>query len=667
MKNILGLIFLAVLSLSLYNCSGREASQNLSARGFDSVFNNIIVSNLPKARLLVDSLEQSSADSMSQSLAETYRAICNLAEYKLESVHLMCDRVEKFISRQSIGKAERYRIAMRNICTAKGIAYSYSRDVDLATKYLKAAIGFEETKRLPQAYLNLADNYNQNGQYVNAAECYRRALQINDSLGKIVRPDLIYNGLAMSYINISAFEEAEKNLDKAKESLSQMSSYDKYILYNNYGNLYYYTGEYDKAHNSFKHAFKFIKKSGSGTLESVVPLFNLAEINILLHEPDSAEVCIDTLEKSLRGKDIPVFSQHLKTLEMALAIEQNNLPLATNIMESFTENVLPPELHRIRSRYMQQYYEKSGLYKEAYALAKNNYSIRDSIDRTQYRVKIADIYIRYKQDTTLISKQNLLVVKDEQLRRSRTFWFSVATILVVLLIAIYLFSRHQREKMMARYIHKIFKLRMENIRNCLSPHFTFNVLNREISSYEEDDPRRKNLYSLAKILRRCVELSSQMTVTLSEELDFVDAYVQLECSRWGDRFEYIKRISDDIDLEREIIPSMFLQIPVENAIKHGLRGIEKKRRLAIEISKNDKGILLVVKNNGIKYMSQMVTSGTGTGLKVIYQTIAFLNSRNVNKIELFISTNKSEEGVEEGAKVEILIPNNYNYQAIQTE
>ncbi len=208
---------------------------------------------------------------------------------------------------------------------------------------------------------------------------------------------------------------------------------------------------------------------------------------------------------------------------------------------------------------------------------------------------------------------------------------------------------------------------MENIRSCLSPHFTFNVLNREISSYEEDDPRRKNLYSLAKILRRCVELSSQMTVTLSEELDFVDAYVQLECSRWGDRFEYIKRISDDIDLEREIIPSMFLQIPVENAIKHGLRGIEKKRRLAIEISKNDKGILLVVKNNGIKYMSQMVTSGTGTGLKVIYQTIAFLNSRNVNKIELFISTNKSEEGVEEGAKVEILIPNNYNYQAIQTE
>lgn len=93
MKNILGLIFLAILSLSLYNCSGRGASQNLPAKGFDSVFNNIIVSNLPKARLLVDSLEQSSADSMSQCLAETYRAICNLAEYKLDSVHLICDRV----------------------------------------------------------------------------------------------------------------------------------------------------------------------------------------------------------------------------------------------------------------------------------------------------------------------------------------------------------------------------------------------------------------------------------------------------------------------------------------------------------------------------------------------------------------------------------------------
>lgn len=667
MKNILVLIYSVLLSLSLYNCLGGAESHRVSSRDFDSVFNEVISRNLAEAKLLVDSIEKISTDSLSLCLAETYRAICYLTEYKLDSVHIICDKAENYILSHHKEKKEQYRIAVKNICTARGIAYSYSRDVDLATKYLKAAIGFEEVKRLPQAYLNLADNYNQNGQYVNAAECYRRTLQINDSLGKIVRPDFIYNGLAMSYINISAFRDAEIYLDKAKESLPQMSSYDKYILYNNYGNLYYHVEDYDRACKNFKEAYGFIKEAGLGSLESSVPLFNLAETYILLHKPDSAELFIDTISKAIKGKNIPVFNQHLKTLEMALATERNKLPIAAKVMQSFSENVLTPELSRIRSRYMQQYYEKAGLYKEAYALAKKNYSLTESIDRTQDRVKIADIYIRYRQDTTLINKQNLLVVKDEQLQRSRTFWFSVATILVVLLVAIFFITRRQRDKMIARHINKISKLRMENIRNCLSPHFTFNVLNHEIANYEEDDPRRRNLYSLAKILRRCVELSSQMTVTLSEELDFVNAYVQLECNRWGDDFKYVKRISEDIDPEAVIIPSMFLQIPVENAIKHGLRGIDKNRILELDISKDNNGIRLVVKNNGLKYRPQMITSGTGTGMKVIYQTIAFLNSKNVSKIEMSISANTSPEGAEEGAMVEIFIPSNYNYQVIQTE
>lgn len=667
MKNITILILSIILSMSLYNCGGRGKPVSGSAWKFDSTFNEFVGRNLPKAKSLVDSLEKTSQDSVTQYLAKTYRAICFLAEYQLDSVHIICDRAEKFFTSDRHFNKEQYRVAMKNICTSKGIAYSYSRDVDSATKYFEAAIRYEELRNLPQAYLNLADNLNQNGRHVEAAEWYRRTMQINDSVGNVIRDDFIFAGLAMSYMDISAFDEAEKYLNKAKDNLSMMSCYDKYILYNNYGNLYYYQRKYEKARGNFIEAYNNIVKSGSSALERSVPLFNLAEIYILQHKADSAEMCIDTIGDIIAGTEAPVFRQHLKTLKMALATERNNLPLAAQTIESFSENILTPELDRIRNRYLQIYYEKAGLFKEAYVIAKSNYNITDSINRTKDKVKIDDIYIRYKQDTMLINKQNQLVVKDEQLRRSRTFWFSTAIILVLLIVVIFYNSRRQRDKIIARHIQKISKMRVENIRNCLSPHFMFNVINHEIATYEEDDPHRKNLLSLSKILRRCVELSSQMTVTLAEEIDFVDAYIQLECSQWCDDFSYNLKLSEGIDVNSVIIPSMFLQIPVENAIKHGFSGCGMNRRLDIEIIKEVNGIRLVVINNGMAYKPQMITSGTGTGMKVIYQTIAFLNSFNVSKIEVLIRANKSAEGKEEGARLEIFIPSNFNYQTIQTE
>ena len=68
---------------------------------------------------------------------------------------------------------------------------------------------------------------------------------------------------------------------------------------------------------------------------------------------------------------------------------------------------------------------------------------------------------------------------------------------------------------------------MENIRNRLSPHFMLNLLNQEIQTVEQENQRDK-LYLFARLLRRNLEISEQNRITLTEELDFVDSYIQLE-------------------------------------------------------------------------------------------------------------------------------------------
>ena len=71
--------------------------------------------------------------------------------------------------------------------------------------------------------------------------------------------------------------------------------------------------------------------------------------------------------------------------------------------------------------------------------------------------------------------------------------------------------------------HMINTLRMENIRNRVSPHFIFNVLNREINSHSNG--YSENMRQLVKLMRRNLELTEHLCVTLDEELDFVHTYI----------------------------------------------------------------------------------------------------------------------------------------------
>lgn len=106
---------------------------------------------------------------------------------------------------------------------------------------------------------------------------------------------------------------------------------------------------------------------------------------------------------------------------------------------------------------------------------------------------------------------------------------------------------------------------------------------------------------------------------------------------------------------------MFIQIPVENAIKHGLRGIEGERRLNISCRRCNDGLQIVVVNNGLGYKPQMFSSGTGTGMKAIYQTILLLNKRNSRKITFDIGEAFPESSGNQGTRVQIFVPDNFSF------
>ena len=83
-----------------------------------------------------------------------------------------------------------------------------------------------------------------------------------------------------------------------------------------------------------------------------------------------------------------------------------------------------------------------------------------------------------------------------------------------LVVFVYMYNKRQRFLLQMKSQNMIATLRMENIRNRVSPHFIFNILNREMGNYT--DEQAGNMRGLVKLMRRNLELTEQLCVTMAE-------------------------------------------------------------------------------------------------------------------------------------------------------
>jgi len=199
---------------------------------------------------------------------------------------------------------------------------------------------------------------------------------------------------------------------------------------------------------------------------------------------------------------------------------------------------------------------------------------------------------------------------------------------------------------------------MQNIREKISPHFLFNVLNNEINQHPESTSEHQRLIRLTRLLRKGLDLSNRFAIPLSEELDFVSNYVAL-LQDTGKQFTFSLHKKGNVDDLQ--IPSMMIQIPIENAIKHGFVNLNQAGHIDLIIEEAGQGVHIHINNNGHKYTpfapSSNKLESTGTGLRIIYQSIQLLNTHNKEKITFQILPGK-----EEGTAISIFIPYHYSYE-----
>ena len=153
-------------------------------------------------------------------------------------------------------------------------------------------------------------------------------------------------------------------------------------------------------------------------------------------------------------------------------------------------------------------------------------------------------------------------------------------------------------------------------------------------------------------------------ISLQEELDFIKSFIELERPSLKDDFCFQIDMATTINPSKVILPSMLLEIPVENAIKHGLMGLDMQQKLNISISEDTDDVIIYVCDNGRGFNLQSIKdpiNSTGTGLKVLLQTIQMLNQYNKRPLFFHIGNMRDKQEKTSGCQVEIRIPKLYKF------
>ena len=585
---------------------------------------------------------------------------------QLDSAQIVIQQIHDFIERQH---SSSQMADLESECfNMKGNIFARVGNMDSAEICFRKAYELRmrgtRIEVVPDILMNLADANNRLGKLDIGAAWYRRALLMCDSLhiASTKKPP-IYYGLAQVYVTMRDFEQCDYYYNLAGESYDSMLPYEKYIYLNNRGTSYYYREDYQTAIKYFQKVIDLVEGYADMSFELNLGRLNLGDCYLQLNMVDLAVKYINECQLFFEEMGVSTALYYIDTQKIELALLQKDFQEARRLLsESVVPPGIDPDMVHIRNKYLQQFYEETGNYKRAYHYLQRNNQLDDSIRNERVRMRTADLTLRYQQDSTLIAHRVLLQEQKNKvlvLRQTQFVVFAVAVVSILTAVFLYLYSKKKRALLLARNHRTVSTLRLENIRNRLSPHFIFNMLNREMA--ERNVEEKQELSSLVKLMRRNLELAEQLCVTLAEELDFVKTYINLERRSLGPDFHSELKIEKDVQPEQIRLPSMMIQIPVENAVKHALREKEGERNLWVSVCRRGNGICIKITDNGGGYRPDSRNRGTGTGMKVIMQTIRILNNKNKEAIDVLVH-NVSLQSGEMGCEVTFWLPDNYDYR-----
>ncbi len=422
--------------------------------------------------------------------------------------------------------------------------------------------------------IGIADNHVAIGNDSVALEYYIEASK--DSLYmSMARPVVTtYTRIGEIYSKLNDVENARFFLKKAIK-FSNESDYTQnlWFLYHNVGDIYKEEKNKDSTLLYYKKAIEHYDENVA-SLTPTLYLLKYLKGYIELYEGD-VNKSIDYFSEIVAHYDEIPKSKEEKDLLMNVYSTQGDAYEKKGDLTSLKEITVESNL------FLEEFYENQ---------------LKTNLDNLEikYKSKEKDISIASLEETT---QSQEIIIKQ----RNTINWILGGLLLSFIGLG-YLFYRQRR----LQNQYKTSNLEQRLLRSQLNPHFLFNALNSVSGLVQKkSDQTIPYISKLGELLRSILENSREEFISLEEELETITTYLELQ-SNFSKKFAFNIEVDDSLDQEELLIPPMFLQPFIENAIDHGFNGNEDEK-IAITVTQKQKGQVLYfsVEDNGIGYSNAM--------------------------------------------------------------
>ena len=529
--------------------------------------------------------------------------------------------------------------------------YIHIGDATKATEYQYKSLKIREylgnKLDLARDYMAAGQLFFTNNDFAQSLSYYRKGqklfleLDYPDDLGTI------YGEMANAYSELKQKDSAliyfSKALNLYGSTQNRSAMAHQYL---NLGNEYVKNGDYQKAGDYLLKSLAIKKETADeeGTAEANNFLADLYLTQSKSANPSEKKGYLKKAEST--AQEAYQIATKIKTLPIIIRALKN-LSMICHEMENF---------------------------KDAYTYAVMTNTLSDTLltkDKVQALIFAEarwNVEKKQKEVDNLTATQKLqseiIRVKESEIKKQHLI--TGITILLLLLsvasaVIVILYIRKRKDAIHQKQLANITALRMQNARNTMSPHFFLNVLATLGGLAGQPERLAEKLKSLALLLRKMIENIDHTTISLEEELTSVRAYIDLYSDRIPEPFSVQYLVPENINLQR-LVPAMLIQIPVENAIKHGLMSLEGEKVLVIQVEEIEDSLNISILDNGVGLKASAGrTTGTGTGLKVLLQTIRFFNLINKEEISFNVAERDMEGTDSKGTIVNIKIPTEFIY------
>lgn len=192
-----------------------------------------------------------------------------------------------------------------------------------------------------------------------------------------------------------------------------------------------------------------------------------------------------------------------------------------------------------------------------------------------------------------------------------------------------------KKKELATINEHLAEAQLSALQAQMNPHFIFNALNSIKRMILDDEKEKASRYlsKFAQLIRLTLNHSRETFVTLRENVEYLNAYLEMEQLRFKDSFNATVEVDAAVDDDEVYIPSLMIQPLVENAVWHGLLHKEGKKKISVRFAANGAYIICTIEDNGIGIRrseankNQQHATHKSVGLDNLRNRIAIMNEK----------------------------------------